>query len=177
MAFVTRVNNEGDYDPFYEIMGLVTLEDVIEELIQAEIMDETDVFTDNRSKRRRQDKSKRQDFSMFAERRENQRIHISPQLTLAAYQYLSTSLEQFRPDAISEQTLRRLLNQDVFRHVKKNKVCIYYCSFECYVVCCIIVLFCVVVNILFVCLFFWFQVLFEHVLIDFLILFFFSFVY
>lgn len=38
MAFVHRVNNDGDGDPFYETIGLVTLEDVIEELIQAEIM-------------------------------------------------------------------------------------------------------------------------------------------
>lgn len=38
MAFVHRVNNDGDGDPFYETVGLVTLEDVIEELIQAEIM-------------------------------------------------------------------------------------------------------------------------------------------
>lgn len=122
MAFVTRVNNEGDCDPFYETIGLVTLEDVIEELIQAEIMDETDVFTDNRSKRRRLDKTKRQDFSMFAERRENQRIQVSPQLALATYQYLSASVDLFKKDALSETTLRRLLKQDIFRHVKRNKV-------------------------------------------------------
>lgn len=45
---------------------------------------------DNRSKRRRNEHRK-QDFTIFAERRENQRIRISPQLTLATFQYLSTS--------------------------------------------------------------------------------------
>lgn len=34
MAFVQRVNIKGQCDPFYETVGLVTLEDVIEELIQ-----------------------------------------------------------------------------------------------------------------------------------------------
>lgn len=45
---------------------------------------------DNRSKRRRNEKMTKQDFTIFAERRENQHIHISPQLTLATFQYLST---------------------------------------------------------------------------------------
>lgn len=122
MAFVHRVNNEGEGDPFYETIGLITLEDVIEELIQAEIMDETDVFTDNRSKRKRT-AERRQDFSMFAERRGNDmaKVKISPQLTLAAYQYLSTSVEPFQHNVISETILRRLLKQDIFYHIKKNK--------------------------------------------------------
>lgn len=92
MAFVRRVNNEGDGDPFYETIGLITLEDVIEEMIQAEIMDETDIYTDNRSKTKRKVQlGRKQDFTVFAERRDNQRIRISPQLTLATFQYLSTS--------------------------------------------------------------------------------------
>lgn len=49
---------------------------------------------DNRSKRKRQVRPKMPtDFTIFAEKKENQRIHISPQLTLAMFQYLSTSKE------------------------------------------------------------------------------------
>ncbi|KAH8421235.1 hypothetical protein KR009_006129, partial [Drosophila setifemur] len=117
IAFVHRVNNEGDGDPFYETVGLVTLEDVIEELIQAEIVDETDVFVDNRTKTRR-NRYKKADFSAFAERREAQAVRISPQLTLATFQYLSTAVDAFKKDVISEPILRRLLNQDVFHNIK-----------------------------------------------------------
>ncbi|CAH1980381.1 unnamed protein product [Acanthoscelides obtectus] len=121
MAFVQRVNNEGEGDPFYETIGLITLEDVIEELIQAEIMDETDVFTDNRTKRRR-NAERKQDFTIFAEKRgDTSKMRISPQLTLAAYQFLSTTVEPFHPNLISETILRRLLKQDIVYHIRKNK--------------------------------------------------------
>ncbi|XP_038221088.1 metal transporter CNNM4-like [Zerene cesonia] len=119
MAFVHRINSEGEGDPFYETVGLVTLEDVIEEMIQAEIVDETDVFLDNRTKRRRnRPQHKLQDFAAFAERHERRRIHISPQLTLATFQFLSTSVDAFKPDTVSETVLRRLLKQDVIHHIK-----------------------------------------------------------
>jgi len=43
MAFVHRIKKNDDADPVYEVIGLVTMEDVIEELIQEEINDETDI--------------------------------------------------------------------------------------------------------------------------------------
>ncbi|KAH9630577.1 hypothetical protein HF086_016081, partial [Spodoptera exigua] len=94
MAFVQRIE-EGDGDPVYETVGLVTLEDVIEEMIQAEIVDETDVISDNRTKKRlTRPVNKFQDLAAFAGHHEHQRVHVSPQLVLATFQFLSTTAKR-----------------------------------------------------------------------------------
>ncbi|KAK3595841.1 hypothetical protein CHS0354_014663 [Potamilus streckersoni] len=111
MAIVRCVNCEGEGDPYYQNIGVVTLEDVIEEIIQSEIIDETDTLTDNIKKAPR--KLPQRDFSIFNQPDEMNRPVISPQLSLAAFQFLSTSVEHFMSKYISDNVLKKLIRQNI----------------------------------------------------------------
>ncbi|XP_007429805.1 metal transporter CNNM4, partial [Python bivittatus] len=119
LAIVQKVNNEGEGDPFYEVLGLVTLEDVIEEIIKSEILDESDMYTDNRTKKRVSNKKDKRDFSAFKDNDTESKVKISPQLLLAAHRFLSTEVTQFTATFISEKILLRLLkHRDVIHELK-----------------------------------------------------------
>ncbi|XP_030635921.1 metal transporter CNNM2 isoform X4 [Chanos chanos] len=122
LAIVQRVNNEGEGDPFYEVLGIVTLEDVIEEIIKSEILDETDLYTDNKTKKKITHRERKQDFSAFKPTDNEMKVKISPQLLLATLRFLATEVEPFNPVQMSEKILLRLLKHpNVIQELKYNE--------------------------------------------------------
>nr|XP_018905316.1 PREDICTED: metal transporter CNNM4-like isoform X2 [Bemisia tabaci] len=117
MAFVYTK----DLGSYKAVDGLVTLEDVIEELIQAEINDETDVYTDNRSRRKCVRRKILQDLENFAVSK-GRSVEISPHLRTAAFQYLITEVEPFKPKYVSSQALNRLLRFDIYHHIAGHSI-------------------------------------------------------
>ncbi|XP_060764954.1 metal transporter CNNM4 isoform X2 [Neoarius graeffei] len=121
LAIVQRVNNEGEGDPFYEVLGLVTLEDVIEEIIKSEILDESDLYTDNRNRKKVDPNKNKRDFSAFKHENES-KVKISSQLLLAAHRFLATEVSLFSPLQISDKILLRILKHpDVIQDLRFNE--------------------------------------------------------
>ncbi|XP_037536793.1 metal transporter CNNM4 [Nematolebias whitei] len=121
LAIVQKVNNEGEGDPFYEVLGLVTLEDVIEEIIKSEILDESDLYTDNRNRKKVAHNKNKRDFSAFKHESES-KVKISPQLLLVAHRFLATEVCLFNMTQISDKVLLRILRHpDVIQEIKFNE--------------------------------------------------------
>ncbi|XP_028415006.1 metal transporter CNNM2-like [Dendronephthya gigantea] len=118
IAIVQKVNNEGPGDPFYQAIGLATLEDVIEEMIQSEIVDETDKYIDNTTFTANPQRRLTASFNMFVTE-ENVKMALSPQLQLASFQYLSTVVDAFSEDKITANVLKQMLKRkDVVLDIK-----------------------------------------------------------
>ncbi|XP_028631302.1 metal transporter CNNM3, partial [Grammomys surdaster] len=122
LAIVQKVNNEGEGDPFYEVLGLVTLEDVIEEIIRSEILDESEDYPDTKVRKKTvalgAPLKRKEEFSLFKVSDDEYKVKISPQLLLATQRFLSREVDVFSPLRVSEKVLLHLLkhpsvNQEV----------------------------------------------------------------
>ncbi|KAK1154461.1 metal transporter CNNM3 isoform X2 [Acipenser oxyrinchus oxyrinchus] len=114
LAIVQKVNNEGEGDPFYEVLGLVTLEDVIEEIIKSEILDESDMYMESKVKKPPAPMGtplgrRREDVSLFKLPDAELKVKTSPQLLLATHRFLSREVDLFSPLRVSEKILLHLL--------------------------------------------------------------------
>ncbi|CAL1537272.1 unnamed protein product [Lymnaea stagnalis] len=109
MAIVQKLHNNEDHDPYYETMGVVTLEDVIEEILQREIIDEKDMITDNRQKAPRP--RKRQDYEILGA--DSLRSKLPKQLAFVAFQFLTTTVEPFSDAYLARNVLMNLMKKDI----------------------------------------------------------------
>ncbi|GJQ14148.1 hypothetical protein GpartN1_g5939.t1 [Galdieria partita] len=110
LAVIYKVNNEGPTDPFYQNIGIVTLEDVIEEIIGSEIVDETDVYPNNATEEKvwRKRKIDMEVLKMF-----DPGAHLEDRLShnevLVVASYLSHNISAFSSSHISYDVLIHML--------------------------------------------------------------------
>uniref|UniRef100_A0A915PKT1 CNNM transmembrane domain-containing protein n=1 Tax=Setaria digitata TaxID=48799 RepID=A0A915PKT1_9BILA len=114
LAMVQHIVESEEMDPAYELVGIVTLEDIVEEILQAEIVDETDVVTDNVHRIRRRNAQALDLAACLLEEDGPSRI-ISVQMQLVTMQWLATNQHAFNPDLISPNILEKLIKQHVRR--------------------------------------------------------------
>jgi hypothetical protein len=111
MAVVRDVNNDDDKDPFYEIKGIITLEDIIEEIIGDEIVDETDAFVDGTHK----EKVDRAETFKWARLRLLDSKIVDETLSFDETRAVTAHLLKNYPDAVAlltENQLQRLIAEN-----------------------------------------------------------------
>ncbi|XP_063715044.1 metal transporter CNNM4-like isoform X2 [Symsagittifera roscoffensis] len=119
MAIVQKPVSVAGMDPYYEITGVVTLEDVFEEMIGSEIIDETDKFVDNTG-RHRANRHRKMDFKVFINQPTS--TMFPPQLKLACFQYLHSEIEGFRPALMHSSVLKKLMECNVLFEVRLDNI-------------------------------------------------------
>ncbi|KAI6191501.1 hypothetical protein M3Y97_00235100 [Aphelenchoides bicaudatus] len=115
LAMVQKICQHDNHDPVYELVGIVTLEDIVEEILQAEIVDETDAITDNvhRIKRRR---AMEHEFTRcLLDNDAAAASQISMQMQLVTMQWLATNHPAFHENFISYTVLEKVIRQNVHK--------------------------------------------------------------
>ncbi|KAF7640235.1 hypothetical protein Mgra_00000063 [Meloidogyne graminicola] len=112
MALVDRLATGGDKESKYELVGLVTLEDIVEEILQAEIVDETDMVTDNVHKTKLK-KNNLHFMHLFND--EGSACQISLQMQVVTIQFLEGNFKAFSRDRIAQPILERVIRNHVHK--------------------------------------------------------------
>lgn len=134
LSLVTHEVEVGGGKKEVETVGIITLEDIIEEIICDEIVDETDKYINNRSRERNTKREKMDpDFIDSICRNANNGSNpsnphnpdnldeISRNQVAAMHRFLVAEVAPFAPNLIVESQLRNLLNrQDSLIYVKRN---------------------------------------------------------
>ncbi|XP_003384720.1 PREDICTED: metal transporter CNNM4-like [Amphimedon queenslandica] len=119
IAIVKDIVEVEGADNEYKILGIITLEDIIEAIIGRQIVDEYDQFEDNKTqKKRKRDNNIAAVTEMMYT---TPVISLSPQQVLAVTQFLSSSVPPFNSSHITKNVLSHLLRQDIVFKLSRER--------------------------------------------------------
>ncbi|CAJ0915971.1 unnamed protein product, partial [Mesorhabditis belari] len=107
------VNLVESVDKKMEVIGVITLEDILEEILQAEINDESDAVTDNVQRHRRRSKVSREYHSLLGKEKQSEPLSIHTKIVLCKY------LRDHHPIFSSECLEQRALEMMIEKNVRK----------------------------------------------------------
>eukprot|EP00494_Astrolonche_serrata_P004980 UN04995 len=119
LAIVVSVDNEKQTDPVYQIQGIITLEDIIEVILQENIVDETDVFVSMRSKAKINRSFDFDKLALFDTRKRAKGVMFSAEAN-AVYHHLVKSVKVLTPGGrlVRELGFKNLLSSIIVLDVK-----------------------------------------------------------
>ena len=120
MCLVRKTVNDKDGDPYYQNIGIISLEDIIEEIIQDEIEDEID--QEKLSRKNGEGATKQKLLDLFSEKRCSRVLSDHERNAISSY--LSKYEEPFKRNQINSKSLEELVahSEVINVHSTENEV-------------------------------------------------------